>query len=202
MGPKKEFISAGGSIRVRGRMKNFHRSLGWLFCNVLATDWCVCAFFLTTQKMIRGGENDTKSKLGYTNSQLCNNRYCLFVCVRMCVFARAHLQKLKPVAPRHLLCVSFKYGVTDYVGVQSILPPHRPSARTSWLGCHCIACVSPCLCDISVFSQPFGLSLPLCASSFPPGMGKKDDPKLMQEWFKLVQEKNALVRYESELMIL
>ncbi|KAF7248543.1 [F-actin]-monooxygenase MICAL3, partial [Varanus komodoensis] len=33
------------------------------------------------------------------------------------------------------------------------------------------------------------------------GMGKKDDPKLMQEWFKLVQDKNALVRYESELMI-
>uniref|UniRef100_A0A8C6H7A4 F-actin monooxygenase n=1 Tax=Mus spicilegus TaxID=10103 RepID=A0A8C6H7A4_MUSSI len=33
------------------------------------------------------------------------------------------------------------------------------------------------------------------------GMGKKDDPKLMQEWFKLVQEKNTMVRYESELMI-
>lgn len=39
-------------------------------------------------------------------------------------------------------------------------------------------------------------------SSLLAGMGKKDDPKLMQEWFKLVQEKNAMVRYESELMIL
>ncbi|XP_010015471.1 PREDICTED: protein-methionine sulfoxide oxidase MICAL3 isoform X2 [Nestor notabilis] len=39
---------------------------------------------------------------------------------------------------------------------------------------------------------------PCCAHE---GMGKKDDPKLMQEWFKLVQEKNAMVRYESELMI-
>ncbi|KAM7116653.1 F-actin-monooxygenase MICAL3 isoform 17-T18 [Molossus nigricans] len=33
------------------------------------------------------------------------------------------------------------------------------------------------------------------------GLGKKDDPKLMQEWLRLVQEKNAVVRYESELMI-
>lgn len=33
------------------------------------------------------------------------------------------------------------------------------------------------------------------------GLGKKDDPKLMQEWLRLVQEKNAMVRYESELMI-
>ncbi|XP_053364272.1 protein-methionine sulfoxide oxidase mical3b isoform X1 [Clarias gariepinus] len=32
-------------------------------------------------------------------------------------------------------------------------------------------------------------------------MGKKEDPSLMHQWFKLVQEKNALVRYESELMI-
>ncbi|XP_077090874.1 protein-methionine sulfoxide oxidase mical3b isoform X13 [Siphateles boraxobius] len=34
------------------------------------------------------------------------------------------------------------------------------------------------------------------------GMGKKDDPSLMHQWFKLVQEKNTLVRYESELMII
>uniref|UniRef100_A0A8C2L8W5 F-actin monooxygenase n=1 Tax=Cyprinus carpio TaxID=7962 RepID=A0A8C2L8W5_CYPCA len=39
---------------------------------------------------------------------------------------------------------------------------------------------------------------PCCSSE---GMGKKDDPSLMHQWFKLVQEKNALVRYESELMI-
>ncbi|XP_022535340.2 protein-methionine sulfoxide oxidase mical3a isoform X7 [Astyanax mexicanus] len=43
--------------------------------------------------------------------------------------------------------------------------------------------------------------LSFCPCCTPEGMGKKDDPKLMQEWFKLVQEKNALVRYESELMI-
>ncbi|XP_034734166.1 protein-methionine sulfoxide oxidase mical3a [Etheostoma cragini] len=43
--------------------------------------------------------------------------------------------------------------------------------------------------------------LSFCPCCSPQGMGKKDDPKLMQEWFKLVQEKNALVRYESELMI-
>lgn len=47
-----------------------------------------------------------------------------------------------------------------------------------------------------------GCYLKIYQVSFLAGMGKKDDPKLMQEWFKLVQEKNALVRYESELMIL
>ncbi|KAG8005401.1 [F-actin]-methionine sulfoxide oxidase MICAL3 [Nibea albiflora] len=34
------------------------------------------------------------------------------------------------------------------------------------------------------------------------GLGKADDPALMQRWFQLVQQKNSLVRYESELMIL
>ncbi|XP_064334890.1 F-actin-monooxygenase MICAL3 isoform X9 [Camelus dromedarius] len=43
--------------------------------------------------------------------------------------------------------------------------------------------------------------LSFCPCCVQEGMGKKDDPKLMQEWFTLVQEKNALVRYESELMI-
>ncbi|KAK6314998.1 hypothetical protein J4Q44_G00145270 [Coregonus suidteri] len=32
-------------------------------------------------------------------------------------------------------------------------------------------------------------------------MGMQDDPALMQQWFKLVQQKNCLMRYESELMI-
>uniref|UniRef100_A0A3B4AWA4 BMERB domain-containing protein n=1 Tax=Periophthalmus magnuspinnatus TaxID=409849 RepID=A0A3B4AWA4_9GOBI len=32
-------------------------------------------------------------------------------------------------------------------------------------------------------------------------LGKMENPALMQQWFQLVQQKNALVRYESELMI-
>ena len=34
------------------------------------------------------------------------------------------------------------------------------------------------------------------------GMGSLDSPVLMQQWFQLVQQKNAMVRYEAELMIL
>ncbi|XP_049892841.1 F-actin-monooxygenase MICAL3-like [Epinephelus moara] len=33
------------------------------------------------------------------------------------------------------------------------------------------------------------------------GLGKLDNPALMQQWFQLVQQKNSLIRYESELMI-
>ncbi|XP_072233704.1 protein-methionine sulfoxide oxidase mical3b isoform X2 [Leuresthes tenuis] len=33
------------------------------------------------------------------------------------------------------------------------------------------------------------------------GLGKLDNPALMQQWFRLVQQKNSLVRYESELII-
>ncbi|XP_036108632.1 F-actin-monooxygenase MICAL3 isoform X1 [Molossus molossus] len=43
--------------------------------------------------------------------------------------------------------------------------------------------------------------LSFCPCCVQEGLGKKDDPKLMQEWLRLVQEKNAVVRYESELMI-
>lgn len=53
-------------------------------------------------------------------------------------------------------------------------------------------------CPSHTGSHPHPLTLSLCLI----GMGKKDDPSLMHQWFKLVQEKNALVRYESELMIL
>lgn len=33
------------------------------------------------------------------------------------------------------------------------------------------------------------------------GLGKLQNPALMQQWFQLVQQKNGLVRYESELML-
>ncbi|CAJ1054454.1 protein-methionine sulfoxide oxidase mical3a-like isoform X2 [Xyrichtys novacula] len=33
------------------------------------------------------------------------------------------------------------------------------------------------------------------------GLGKLESPALMQQWFQLVQQKNSLLRYESELMI-
>ncbi|XP_061420532.1 F-actin-monooxygenase MICAL3 isoform X6 [Lethenteron reissneri] len=49
--------------------------------------------------------------------------------------------------------------------------------------------------------QRRALSFCPCCSPKRGGLGKKDDPRLMQEWFKLVQEKNTMVRYESELMI-
>ncbi|XP_061631239.1 protein-methionine sulfoxide oxidase mical3a isoform X2 [Phyllopteryx taeniolatus] len=62
--------------------------------------------------------------------------------------------------------------------------------------------LSPCLVEVEPYvGMHRRRPLPFCLCCSPEGMGKKDDPKLMQEWFKLVQEKNALVRYESELMI-
>nr|XP_036870859.1 F-actin-monooxygenase MICAL3 [Manis javanica] len=62
------------------------------------------------------------------------------------------------------------------------------------------------LVDLHLGVEPSGGTprrrpLSFCPCCVQEGMGKKDDPKLMQEWFKLVQEKNAMVRYESELMI-
>ncbi|XP_049550754.1 F-actin-monooxygenase MICAL3 isoform X8 [Orcinus orca] len=62
------------------------------------------------------------------------------------------------------------------------------------------------LIDLRLGVEPSGGTprrrpLSFCPCCVQEGMGKKDDPKLMQEWFKLVQEKNAVVRYESELMI-
>ncbi|XP_059540275.1 F-actin-monooxygenase MICAL3 isoform X16 [Myotis daubentonii] len=62
------------------------------------------------------------------------------------------------------------------------------------------------LIDLHLGVEPSGGTprrrpLSFCPCCVQEGMGKKDDPKLMQEWFRLVQEKNAMVRYESELMI-
>lgn len=82
------------------------------------------------------------------------------------------------------------------LGIQPYIPWQDIPA---WLSLHCLC---GCLCWISV-SETWFLEGFLLFHALPfAGMGKKDDPKLMQEWFKLVQEKNALVRYESELMIL
>ncbi|XP_064796065.1 protein-methionine sulfoxide oxidase mical3a-like isoform X1 [Oncorhynchus masou masou] len=62
----------------------------------------------------------------------------------------------------------------------------------------------------SNYSLPSSLSLSLSPLPLPPSfhfplsplvMGRQDDPALMQQWFKLVQQKNCLMRYESELMI-
>ncbi|KAK1166823.1 MICAL C-terminal-like protein, partial [Acipenser oxyrinchus oxyrinchus] len=60
----------------------------------------------------------------------------------------------------------------------------------------------PCVVEVEPnVGTPRRRPISFCHCCTHEGMGKKDDPKLMQEWFKLVQEKNALVRYESELMI-
>lgn len=48
----------------------------------------------------------------------------------------------------------------------------------------------------------FGWTEPLKYPCHCVGLGKLDNPALMQQWFHLVQQKNSLVRYESELMIL
>lgn len=77
-----------------------------------------------------------KSKLGYTNCQLCNNRYCLFE--RICVCVCVHLPKLKPAAPRHLIRVSFKNGVTDCVGVHPSTLPSFSEDTLAWLSLHCL----------------------------------------------------------------
>lgn len=95
-------------------------------------------------------------------------------CACLCVCSRHPRHHHHRRRPRHPPHASFENGVDrTRAGVPSTLLPQQPLARHS----HSAAWSSA-------------------------GMGKKDDPKLMQEWFKLVQEKNALVRYESELMIL
>lgn len=146
-----------------------------------------------------------QSKLGNTNLTLqqqvfffcqCECGFCVFVCV--------HLLISNPVAPRQCLRAIFKHGWhvwAHWRWAHSSTPPF-PQRGHPGLAVIEPVCRPSFLCVVPDLLQPHGFSLLPCASSSPQGMGKKDDPKLMQEWFKLVQEKNALVRYESELMIL
>lgn len=108
----------------------------------------------------------------------------------------SHAVQSEAVPPRHPLWSRQLDLVSTVLPWPSTFPDKDILA---WLsshllcGCLCRVCVSVC-----VWPQLFHFFFNVLLS----GMGKKDDPKLMQEWFKLVQEKNALVRYESELMIL
>lgn len=80
-----------------GEDEEFPKVLRFTLCYVLATDLCVSFFFFfyyppTLKKMIgdgscskRAATADTKSKLGNTNFQLCNKRYCVCACACACV---------------------------------------------------------------------------------------------------------------------
>lgn len=124
---------------------------------------------------------DRAAKLGYTNSpqQHCRRRAVARVHVFVC------LHKLASPANHH-------HHHPSPSSTRVSLPP-PPAATPGRPG-------SAVRASPRAAGRPPGPSVNLC--NFSAGMGKKDDPKLMQEWFKLVQEKNALVRYESELMIL
>lgn len=202
------YFFASGSIYGQGRI--VYRSLGSLLCYCLNTDWCGFSY-LFLEKLKRESccsqwacLSDTLSKLGNTNSQLCNNRVwgCLCVrvylglcecaCLRVCsqTWAQLHMVSCAPSSMLHSWSINIKS-----------VPPSLGNDIQAWLSlcclCHSVSVWHECGC-LSVSH----LSPSLCAPFHSAGMGKKDDPKLMQEWFKLVQEKNALVRYESELMIL
>ncbi|XP_045544285.1 protein-methionine sulfoxide oxidase mical3a isoform X23 [Salmo salar] len=103
------------------------------------------------------------------------------------------LPHLPPISPSLLHFLSRFMSSTLFFCL-SLLPP-LPPPHSLALFPYVVEVVEPFV------GTPRRRPISFCPCCSSEGMGKKDDPKLMQEWFKLVQEKNALVRYESELMI-
>lgn len=201
------FISAGRSIFVQGKIFFFtgFTFLQSLSCRLLLFSFIylfinVCFFFFPLPfypALVEKGICCQSCQTGFTHILHSSSATAARV-RRVYVFAHASLNSTL------ILCVPALRMVRATTKV--CLPPRR-QARTPWLDClhHPCQWLSAC----HQCCRPTPLLIFAClprqsnsAALSSTGMGKKDDPKLMQEWFKLVQEKNALVRYESELMIL
>lgn len=171
-------------------------------------------FFLTThplwKKLIGGEVVVPKEQLRLTQSpnwvtQTLNfattGIVCLCVCVwvvRVYALAKVETRSSTPSSVRHLLSMAWLTTSVSSPSFHLTIPQRgHPGLAVIALPVSVLVCVTSVSSPSHLASHSHSVLPPL-----PPGMGKKDDPKLMQEWFKLVQEKNALVRYESELMIL
>lgn len=161
-----DFISAGGSICGQGRMSNFHRALGTALCNVLAAFRPFC-----TYHPVWKGEKKKNNrrmwlppnsncvclipspnwvhKLSVLQKQVLMHA-CVFVCVNAwgCVCARACIYQSWYLYLHAIFCVPSPVwpGSPRRCRVHPATSPSL-SEDISRLGFHCIARVSPCLCQ-------------------------------------------------------